>query len=187
MAASDLNPTTGLNDQTTLGTIARQRGGDTIRSSSPRSLLTQPVTIGGSAQPAPVQGDLFTGVKGETRLLIGGAGTGLIAVIDDSTPSDTPSTPTPPARRTPRRWRGSPPPRRPASRRSTSPSTPRPPPIWTPGTRSLNTPSISATAARRSPRTRRRSLTPTPTSATITLSSPSRTRAAPRARTPRTP
>jgi len=85
----DLNPTTGINDQTQLGTITEGSvAGDTITIKLSRSLLTQPVTIGGAAQPAPVRGDLFTGVKGETRLLIGGGGTGLIAVIDDSTPSD---------------------------------------------------------------------------------------------------
>jgi PKD repeat protein len=84
----DLNPTTGINDQTTLGTIDGSVGGDTITMRLSRSLLTQPVTIGGSAQPAPVAGNLLTSVKGETRLLIGGGGTGLITVIDDSTPSD---------------------------------------------------------------------------------------------------
>lgn len=84
----DLNPTTGLNDQTQLGTTTGSVGGDTITIELSRSLLTQPVTIGGAAQPAPVQGNVFTGVKGETRLLIGGGGTGLIAVIDSSSPSD---------------------------------------------------------------------------------------------------
>jgi len=85
----DLNPTTGINDQTTLGPITDASvGGDTILIRLSRSLLTQPVTIGGPAQPAPVQGDLFANVRGETRLLIGGGGTGLIVVIDDSTPSE---------------------------------------------------------------------------------------------------
>jgi hypothetical protein len=85
----DFNPTTGINDQTELGTITDGSvSGDTILIRLSRSLLTQPVAIGGAAQPAPVQGDVFTNVKGETRLLIGGGGTGLIAVIDDSTPSE---------------------------------------------------------------------------------------------------
>lgn len=85
----DVNPTTGLNDQTELGTISDGSvSGDTILIRLSRGLLTQPVTIGGPAQPAPVQGDLFTNVRGETRLLIGGGGTGLITVIDDSTPSE---------------------------------------------------------------------------------------------------
>ena len=85
----DLDPTTGINDQTELGTITDGSvSGDTIMIRLSRGLLTQPVTIGGAAQPAPVQGDLFTNVKGETRLLIGGGGTGLITVIDDSTPSE---------------------------------------------------------------------------------------------------
>jgi PKD repeat protein len=85
----DANPTTGIADQTELGTIADGSvSGDTITIRLSRSLLTQPVTIGGAAQPAPVAGDLLTGVRGETRVLIGGAGTGLIAVVDDSTPSD---------------------------------------------------------------------------------------------------
>lgn len=86
---TDLNPTTGINDQTTLGTITDGSvAGDTITIKLSRSLLTQPVTIGGPAQPAPVAGDVFTNVKGETRLLIGGGGTGLITVIDDSTSSE---------------------------------------------------------------------------------------------------
>jgi PKD repeat protein len=84
----DLNPTTGINDQTQLGTTTGSVSGDTIVIDLSRALLTQPVTIGGAAQPAPVQGSLFTNVRGETRLLIGGAGTGLIAVIDDSSPSE---------------------------------------------------------------------------------------------------
>ena len=85
----DFNETTGIDDQTELGTITDGSvSGDTITIRLSRSLLTQPVTIGGAAQPAPVRGDLFTNVRGETRLLIGGGGTGLIAVIDDSTPSD---------------------------------------------------------------------------------------------------
>ena len=84
----DLNATTGINDQTTLGTVDGSVGGDTILMRLPRSLLTQPVTIGGPAQPAPVQGDVFTSVHGETRLLVGGGGTGLITVIDSSTPTD---------------------------------------------------------------------------------------------------
>ncbi len=85
----DVDPTTGINNQTELGTISDGSfSGDTILMRLSRSLLTQPVTIGGSAQPAPVQGDLFTNVKGETRLLIGGGGTGLITVIDSSTPSE---------------------------------------------------------------------------------------------------
>jgi ELWxxDGT repeat protein len=84
-----LNPTTGINDQTELGTITDGSvSGDTILIRLSRSLLTQPVTIGGAAQPAPVQGNVFTNVKGETRLLIGGGGSGLITVIDDSTPSE---------------------------------------------------------------------------------------------------
>jgi PKD repeat protein len=84
----DPNPTTGINDQTTLGTIDGSVSGDTILLRISRSLLTQPVTIGDPAQPAPVQGDHFTNVKSETRLLVGGGGTGLITVIDDSTPSE---------------------------------------------------------------------------------------------------
>jgi len=84
----DLNPTTGINDQTSLGTIDGSVSGDTILIRLPRSLLTQPVTIGGPAQPAPVEGNVFTTVSGETRLLVGGGGTGVIAVIDSSTPSD---------------------------------------------------------------------------------------------------
>jgi PKD repeat protein len=84
----DPDPTTGINNQTDLGTLDGSVSGDTITIRISRSLLTQPVTIGGAAQPAPVKGDLFTGVKGETRLLVGGGGTGLITVIDDSTPSD---------------------------------------------------------------------------------------------------
>src|SRR6185436_626086 len=85
----DPDPTTGINQQTTLGTISDGSvSGDTILIRLSRSLLTQPVTIGGPAQPAPVAGDVFSNVKGETRLLIGGGGTGLIAVIDDSTPSE---------------------------------------------------------------------------------------------------
>jgi PKD repeat protein len=84
----DLNPTTGINDQTTLGTIDGSVSGDTILLRLSSSLLTQPVTIGGPAQPAPVQGNVFTNVSAETRLLIGGGGTGLITVIDSSTPSD---------------------------------------------------------------------------------------------------
>lgn len=84
----DLNPTTGINDQTSLGTIEGSVGGDTITMRLSRSLLTQPVTIGGSPQPAPVAGDVLSSAKAETRLLIGGGGTGLITVIDDSTPSD---------------------------------------------------------------------------------------------------
>lgn len=85
----DLNETTGINEQTELGTISDGSvSGDTITIKLSRSLLTEPVTIGGSAQPAPVAGDVFANARGETRLLIGGGGTGLIAVIDDSTPSD---------------------------------------------------------------------------------------------------
>lgn len=85
----DFNSTTGINDQTKLGTITDGSvEGDTILIRLSRSLLTEPVTIGGPAQPPPVHGDLFTNVKGETRLLIGGGGSGLIAVIDDSTPSE---------------------------------------------------------------------------------------------------
>jgi PKD repeat protein len=84
----DPNPTTGINSQTQLGTITGSVSGDTITIELSRSLLTQPVTIGDPAQPAPVAGDVFTNVKSETRLLIGGGGTGLITVIDDSTPSD---------------------------------------------------------------------------------------------------
>ncbi|HET9225480.1 MAG TPA: PKD domain-containing protein, partial [Thermoanaerobaculia bacterium] len=85
----DVDPVSGLNDQTQLGTIADGSvSGDTILIRLSRGLLTEPVTIGGPGQPAPVQGDLFTNVRGETRLLIGGGGTGLIAVIDDSTPSE---------------------------------------------------------------------------------------------------
>lgn len=84
----DLNPTTGINDQTELGTVEGSVAGDTITMRLSRGLLTQPVAIGGSAQPAPVAGDVLTSAQGETRLLIGGGGTGLITVIDDSTPSD---------------------------------------------------------------------------------------------------
>ncbi|HEX3129689.1 MAG TPA: PKD domain-containing protein [Thermoanaerobaculia bacterium] len=84
----DLNPTTGINDQTSLGTIEGSVGGDTITMRLSRSLLTQPVVIGDPPQPAPVAGDVLSSAKGETRLLIGGGGTGLITVIDDSTPSD---------------------------------------------------------------------------------------------------
>jgi PKD repeat protein len=84
----DLNPTTGINDQTTLGTIDGSVGGDTITMRLSRGLLTQPVTIGGAAQPAPVAGNVLTSAQGETRLLVGGGGTGLITVIDSSTPSD---------------------------------------------------------------------------------------------------
>lgn len=84
----DVNPATGLNSQTTLGTLDGSVSGDTILLHLPRGLLTQPVTIGGTAQPAPVQGDLLTNVRGETRLLVGGGGTGLITVIDTSTPSE---------------------------------------------------------------------------------------------------
>lgn len=84
----DPDPSTGIAQQTDLGDATGSVAGDTITIRLSRSLLTQPVTIGGSAQPAPVAGDLFTGAKGETRLLVGGGGTGLIAVIDDSTPSD---------------------------------------------------------------------------------------------------
>jgi len=84
----DLNPTTGVNDQTELGTADGSVSGDTIFIRLSRSLLTQPVAVGGAAQPAPVQGDVFTNVKGETRLLVGGGGTGLIAVVDSSTPSE---------------------------------------------------------------------------------------------------
>jgi PKD repeat protein len=85
----DPNPTTGINQQTTLGTIPDASvSGDTITMRLSRSLLTQPVTIGGPSQPAPVAGDVLTSVQGETRLLVGGGGTGLITVIDDSTPSD---------------------------------------------------------------------------------------------------
>ncbi len=85
----DLDPTTGINNQTTLGPITDASvSGDTIVMRLSRGLLTQPVTIGGPAQPEPVQGDVFTNVRGETRLLIGGGGTGLITVIDTSTPSD---------------------------------------------------------------------------------------------------
>ncbi|MES1244598.1 MAG: PKD domain-containing protein [Acidobacteriota bacterium] len=84
----DLNPTTGINEQTELGTIDGSVGGDTITMRLSRGLLTQPVAIGGAAQPAPVAGDVLAGAKGETRLLVGGGGTGLITVIDDSTPSD---------------------------------------------------------------------------------------------------
>ena len=85
----DHNPTTGIDQQTTLGTITDASvAGDTILIRLSRGLLTQPVTLGGPAQPAPVRGDPFTNVRGETRLLIGGGGTGLITVIDDSTPSE---------------------------------------------------------------------------------------------------
>lgn len=85
----DLDPVTGINNQTELGTISDGSvSGDTILIRISRSLFTEPVTIGDPAQPAPVQGDVFTNVKGETRLLIGGGGTGLITVIDDSTPSE---------------------------------------------------------------------------------------------------
>lgn len=85
----DFNETTGINDQTELGTISDGSvSGDTITIRLSRSLLTEPVTIGGAAQPAPVQGDVFTTVKGETRLLVGGGGSGLIVVIDDSTTSE---------------------------------------------------------------------------------------------------
>ena len=85
----DFNATTGINDQTELGTITDASvSGDTITIRLSRSLLTEPVTIGGAAQPEPVRGDVFSNVKGETRLLIGGGGTGLIAVVDDSSPSD---------------------------------------------------------------------------------------------------
>ncbi|HEX7181613.1 MAG TPA: PKD domain-containing protein [Thermoanaerobaculia bacterium] len=85
----DFNETTGINDQTELGTISDGSvSGDTITIRLSRGLLTEPVTIGGPAQPAPVQGNVFTNVKGETRLLIGGGGTGLIAVIDDSATSE---------------------------------------------------------------------------------------------------
>ena len=85
----DLNPVTGINDQTELGTITDGSvSGDTITIRLSRALLTEPVTIGGAAQAAPVQGDLFTNVRGETRLLIGGGGSGLIVVVDDSTPSE---------------------------------------------------------------------------------------------------
>jgi len=84
----DLDPTTGINNQTQLGTATGSVSGDTVTIELSRSLLTQPVTIGGAAQPAPVAGDVLTNVKSETRLLIGGGGTGLIAVIDDSTPSE---------------------------------------------------------------------------------------------------
>ncbi len=85
----DFNSTTGINDQTTLGALTDGSvSGDTITIRLSRGLLTQPVTIGGPPQPAPVAGDLLTSVRGETRLLIGGGGSGLIAVIDDSTPSD---------------------------------------------------------------------------------------------------
>src|SRR6185503_18567306 len=52
----DLDPTTGINNQTTLGTIDGSVSGDTILLRLSRSLLTQPVTIGDPAQPAPVQG-----------------------------------------------------------------------------------------------------------------------------------
>ena len=85
----DPDPVSGINNQTTLGTIADGSvSGDTITILLSRSLLTEPVTIGGPAQPAPVAGDLFTNARGETRLLVGGGGTGLITVIDDSTPSE---------------------------------------------------------------------------------------------------
>lgn len=84
----DVDPLSGLNDQTELGTTDGSVSGDTITIRLSRSLLTEPVTIGGAAQPAPVAGDLLTNARGETRLLIGGGGTGLITVIDDSTPSD---------------------------------------------------------------------------------------------------
>ncbi|HVG11046.1 MAG TPA: PKD domain-containing protein [Thermoanaerobaculia bacterium] len=84
----DVDPVSGLNDQTELGTITDGSvSGDTITIRLSRGLLTEPVTIGGAAQPAPVEGNLFTNARGETRLLVGGGGTGLIAVIDDSTPS----------------------------------------------------------------------------------------------------
>ena len=84
----DPDPVTGINQQTTLGTTDGSVGGDTIVIHLSRGLLTQPVTIGGAAQPAPVQGDVFANTRGETRLLIGGGGTGLITVIDDSSPSE---------------------------------------------------------------------------------------------------
>jgi PKD domain/Fibronectin type III domain len=85
----DPDPTTGLDDQTQLGTISDGSvSGDTILIRLSRGLLTQPVTIGGAAQPAPAAGDVLTNVQGETRLLIGAGGTGLITVIDGSTPSD---------------------------------------------------------------------------------------------------
>ena len=85
----DPDPTTGINQQTTLGLISDGSvGGDTILIRLSRGLLTQPVTIGGGTQPPPVQGDLFSNVRGETRLLIGGGGSGLIAVIDSSSPSE---------------------------------------------------------------------------------------------------
>jgi PKD repeat protein len=85
----DVDPVTGINNQTELGTIADGSvSGDTITMRLSRSLLTEPVTIGDPSQPAPVAGDLFTNAHGETRLLIGGGGTGLITVIDDSTPSE---------------------------------------------------------------------------------------------------
>lgn len=84
----DVDPVTSINNQTELGTTDGSVSGDTITIRLSRSLLTEPVTIGGAAQPAPVAGDLFTNARGETRLLIGGGGTGLIAVVDDSTPSE---------------------------------------------------------------------------------------------------
>jgi PKD repeat protein len=84
----DPNPTTGVSDQTELGTADGSVSGDTILIRLARSLFTQPVAIGDPAQPAPVQGDVFTNVKGETRLLVGAGGTGLITVIDTSTPSE---------------------------------------------------------------------------------------------------
>ncbi|HWM92264.1 MAG TPA: PKD domain-containing protein [Thermoanaerobaculia bacterium] len=84
----DPDPVTSINQQTTLGTTTGSVSGDTILILLSRSLLTEPVTIGGADQPAPVAGDLLTTVKGETRLLIGGGGTGLITVIDDSSSSD---------------------------------------------------------------------------------------------------
>ena len=56
----DLNPATGINEQTTLGrSPTAASAGDTITIRLSRSLLTQPVTIGGPAQPAPVAGDVF--------------------------------------------------------------------------------------------------------------------------------
>lgn len=84
----DLDGTTGVDHPTSLGTLDGTMSGDTVTLLVPRGLLTQPVTIGGPAQPAPAAGDVLSDVRGETRLLVGGGGTGLIAQIDDSTPRD---------------------------------------------------------------------------------------------------
>jgi PKD repeat protein len=84
----DFNETTGINDQTELGTIEGSVAGDTIVLYLSRSLLTEPVTIGDPPQDPPGAGDALTVARGETRLLIGGAGTGLITVIDDSVPAE---------------------------------------------------------------------------------------------------